>query len=162
MFMVELVKAGSLGFAAACLVLSYSLLRKVMNSNDVAEKKIEVLCKEIRIFMCVSVLVIVIGIAGELAGKMLVPEINVRFDAAPEDIAQEMVVKAGGRRVDVRGEEVQVKDRDEVSLDLVNLDRKIKFLESRSVGTKNELNRIKEHQAKEDLQAAASTEEAGI
>lgn len=155
---VELVKLGFLGFATAILILSYLLLQKVMASKDFEGENLLVRCREIRLFMLMSLIVIVVGMIWDLMD----PKINIKFDVSPEESVSDLVVKADGKKVNLDGENVQMRDDNEVSINLFALYKKMNFLESRSVGANNELNSMKAQQAQNILQEAGDTEEAGI
>jgi hypothetical protein len=157
---VELVKLGFLGFATAILILSYLLLQKVMASKDFEGENLTIRCREIRLFMLMSFGVILVGMTWDL----LDPKINIKFDVAPEEIVTDsnIVVKVAGRKVDLNGEDVQMQNRDEVSIALSALYSKLNFAKSSSEGANNELKNLKAQQAQNILHEAGQTEEAGI
>jgi TolA-binding protein len=90
--------------------------------------------------------------------------VNVRFDVSPKDNEAMLAIKAGKKKVDIsKDEEVQMQDGDEVSLDLVELDRKIREMKGeieRHAGASNQLNILKQQRASEEFDAAKG--EAGI
>ena len=155
---VELVKLGFLGFATAILILSYLLLQKVMASKDFEGENLLIRCREIRLFMLMSFGVILVGMTWDL----LDPKINVKFDVAPKAISKEMEVRVSAAPVNLSGEDVQLQNRNEVSIDLTELDRKIFQLERDAEGTQNYLKALKIEQAQALLHDAPQTEEAGI
>lgn len=155
---VELVKLGFLGFATAILILSYSLLQKVMSSKDIEGENLQIRCKEIRLFMLMSFAVILVGMTWDL----LDPKINIKFDVAPEEIVNDLVVKAAGKKVKLNGDDVQMQDDNVVSISLFSLYKKLNFLESSSAGASNELKQMKAQQTQESLHEAVQNEEAGI
>ena len=155
---VELVKLGFLGFATAILILSYLLLQKVMASKDFEGENLLIRCREIRLFMLMSFGVILVGMTWDL----LDPKINIKFDVSPKAITKEMEVRVSATPVKINGEDVQLQNRNEVSIDLTELDRKIFQLERDAEGTQNYLKALKIEQAQALLHDAPQTEEAGI
>jgi hypothetical protein len=164
--LVDLVKLGFLGFAVAVILLSFFLLQKIMSSSDFEGENLLIRCKQIHRFMLMSIAVILIGMTWELASRMIQPEVNVRFDISPKDkeTIEEIVVKAGRKKVDISKEEdVQMKEGDEVSLDLVAFAMKIRDIQNqvdRYVGVDNQLKVLKQQHADEEFDAAKK--EAGI
>ncbi len=162
---VELVKLGVLGFATAILIFSFLLLQKVMGQKEFEGDNLLVRCKEIRIFMLMSIVVILIGMAWELFD----PRVTVKFDVSPIDTVG-LVVKVGGEEIDIKnGGEVPMRDRYQVSLNLVEIDRTIRDLtrikerlQLNSDGARNQLLTIKQQQAKEELKSASIDGEAGL
>lgn len=162
--MTQLVKLGFLGFSVAIMILSYYLLQKIMSSPD-ESGNLRIKCREIRIYMTISVLVILIGLGFEL----LNPKVQLKFDVSPKDV-DGLVAKVGGNKIDFNSnQEVQVQNRDEVSLDWVALDRKLRELnyrisnlEQASQGAKNEIRSIKEQQVKTELTKVENSSEAGL
>ena len=155
---VELVKLGFLGFATAILILSYLLLQKVMASKDFEGENLLIRCREIRLFMLMSFGVILVGMTWDL----LDPKVNVKFDVSPKTIVKDMEVRVSATPVHINGEDVQLQNRSEVSIDLTELDKKIFRLETDATGTQNYLKVMKIQQAEALLQDAPQTEEAGI
>ena len=155
---VELVKLGFLGFATAILILSYLLLQKVMASKDFEGENLLIRCREIRLFMLMSFGVILVGMTWDL----LDPKVNIKFDVSPKAISKEMEVRVSATPVNISGEDVQLQNRNEVSIDLTELDRKIFQLERDAEGKQNYLNTIKIDQVQALLHDAPQTEEAGI
>jgi hypothetical protein len=162
--LVDLVKLGFLGFAVAVILLSFVLLQKLMNSSEFEGENLLIRCKQIHRFMLMSIAVIFIGMTWELASRMIQPQVNVRFDVSPKDNEAMLAIKAGKKKVDIsKDEEVQMQDGDEVSLDLVELDRKIREMKGeieRHAGASNQLNILKQQRASEEFDAAKG--EAGI
>jgi hypothetical protein len=158
LMIVELVKLGFLGFATAILILSYLLLQKVMASKDFEGENLKIRCREIRLFMLMSFGVILVGMAWDL----LDPKVNVRFNVSPKGIAKEIEIRVSAAPVDINGEDVQMQNRNEVSIDLTGLDRKIFRLETDAAGTQNYLKVMKIQQAQELLHYAPQPEEEGI
>ncbi|MDU9050162.1 MAG: hypothetical protein Q3M30_15045 [Candidatus Electrothrix sp. Rat3] len=155
---VELVKLGFLGFATAILVLSYLLLQKIMTSKDFEGDNLLIRCREIRLFMLMSFGVILVGMTWDL----LDPKVNVKFDVSPKGITKEMEIRVSATPVNINGEDVQMQNRNEVSIDLTELDRKIFRLETDAAGTQNYLKAMKIQQAQTLLHDAPQSEEAGI
>lgn len=162
---VELVKLGFLGFATAIIVFSFLLLQKIVETKEIDGENLVVRCREIRIFMLMSILVIFIGMAWEVID----PHVTVKFNVSPQD-AKGLIVKVDGKIIDITKEGgTSIRDRYNVFLDLVAIDREMRnlalvnerFKES-SEGAKNQLKSLKKQDAREELQAAAQENEAGI
>lgn len=163
---VELVKLGFLGFATAILVFSYTLLQRIMGSKDFEGDNLLIRCKEIRIFMAVSILVILIGMVWEFIN----PHVAVTLDIAPEDNAGNLKIKLAGKPIDIKDANViTVHNGSQFSLDLSHFDRKIRQLNvdverltEDLEGTKNEIKQMKAQQVKTEISTSANNKDEGL
>jgi len=163
-WLLEFATEGFLAFATGLLLLSYLLLRKIIASKDNDGKNLLIRCNMIQKFMAASIFVIIMGMVSEY----LNPKIIIKFDVSPKD-TEGLVVKVGGEEINITSsDDINIRDRYEISLDLVKLDRKLRDLSSSLSytedvlkGLKNELAILKKHQVKE-YRKSISSEEEGI
>jgi len=164
--LVDLVKLGFLGFSVAVLLLSFFLLQKIMTSSSYEGDNLLIRCKQVHRFMLMSIAVIIIGMTWELASRLIKPQIDLVFDISPNDkeLLENMTIKVGKSRIDMSKEEdVQVKDGEEITIDVNKLDRKVRDMAKeieRYAGVKNQLNILQQQKASEEFESAAK--EAGI
>ncbi|MDM8540400.1 hypothetical protein QUF90_04865 [Desulfococcaceae bacterium HSG9] len=163
--LVELVKLGSLGFSTAIMIFTFLLLRKIIQSESFEGENLLIRCKEIRIYMVMSIFVILIGMFWELMD----PKVTITLDISPQDI-DGYAVKIGGQNIDIKKQNsIVVRNRYEVSVDLVRMDRriinlnnKISSLENQVKGSENLIGDLKRAQLTNQIKDDKNNDEAGI
>lgn len=158
----ELVKLGFLGFATAVLVFSYLLLQKITNATGQPQKELSIKLQHIRLFMFVSLAVIIFG----LVWDRMDPEVRLRFSVMPENKSG-LVIKVDGYELNellskIKTGHVPVKNRFNISIDAYELFRQIDDLRSVAQGANNRINKTKQESAIGEIKADIKSGEAGI
>jgi hypothetical protein len=157
-FIVDLVKLGFLGFAAAIVFYSFSLMNNVMNCDQIKEGEVVARAKEIRIFMAMSILVIIIGMIWEFFN----PRVAIVLNFAPDELIAQpgggLKVKLDGNPIDLAKNTKVVVSRDTngLSLDFTGIYIKLKDHENQLDGLKNLIQEMKQAQ---EIQAGITKKE---
>ncbi|WP_319588309.1 hypothetical protein [uncultured Desulfobulbus sp.] len=147
----ELIKLGFLGFAVVVLIFSFWLLHGITSNPNLSNEGVSIRAREIRIYMAGSVLVLVLGLAWEFFN----PKVSLFVDVHPNDM-DGLLIRVKGQSIEWnKGKtEIQIPNGQEITLDLVQIDRKLR-------GTENYTREIKMTQLKEAT-GNLETKEAGL
>lgn len=156
--LVDLVKAGVLGFAVAIMLLAYFALRNLTSQLNAPTAALALIAREIRIFMGLSLAVVALGIGWELIN----PKIQVSIDVSPRDIA--------GYDVRVSGESIKLPEAKNVSLqkgnqivlELIKFEREIHSLHAQIEGLKEQTKLVRQAQQIQATTETQRTKESGL
>lgn len=162
-WLLEFATEGFLAFATGLLLLSYLLLRKIIDSKDGNDKNILIRCNIIQKFMLASIIVITMGMISEY----LSPKITIKFDVSPHnEIAEGLKIIANGKEINITTKNFSMRDEDHLTLDLEilaneirKLSNKLTFNRAVAEGIKKQVEKMKKEQVKEDLKNISSKEE---
>jgi hypothetical protein len=147
---VELVKVGFLGFAVVALLFSFRLLRGITERSDLTDNAVSIRAREIRIYMGLSIVVVSLGLFWE----WMTPKVTLYVDVNPNDM-EGVVIRVGALPVEWKqGKTIELPDHQELTLDLVKLDRELR-------GAKTFNSKVKTTQLKEAAKDFEG-EEAGL
>lgn len=156
--LIELVKAGVLGFAVAIMVLAYLTLRQLANQLNAPPTALAIIARTIWIYMGLSLAVVIMGIVWH----WISPEIQVSIDISPRDISGYDVRVAGESKKSPELKAILLRSGNEIVLELTEFERQINRLRVEIEGLKEQAKEYKRAQQYQVTTEAQRNTETGL